>query len=231
MINYEARKRYSKQLKYFQSQIPLSTQKSQIPTATIEHYHEIIREIETNSEEDLSRFKIPESVRWNYDSYGTDGFRDRLGSLIGYLDAEIEEEREEGSTDTLKIITGIQRSLRKLFRDKPMNEKGVLDKLEDLFNASQLKFRREQVNITYSSKTYIPDFTFDEINCAVEGKFCNSENREKEMIGEINDDIQAYLTKYKNLIFVIYDIGFIRDEETFKSNIESKNVVIEIIKH
>ncbi len=231
MISQAIRKQYSKQLEYFQSQIPTGVQSPVVPISTVEHYHQIISEIEKQSDDDLSRFRIPNSVRWNDDSYSTDGFRDRLGSLIGYLKADIEEEKEEGSSDTLKIITGIQRTLRKLFRTKPTSEKEVQDKLEDLFNGQQLNFKREQEHISYSSKTYIPDFTFDDINCAVEGKFCDSDKREKEMIAEINDDIQAYSTKYKNLIFVIYDMGFIRDEEKFKQNIESRSVVIEIIKH
>jgi hypothetical protein len=232
MISQTVRKQCSKQLKYFQSQIPLGVQQDTIPTSTVEHYHQIISEIEQKSGENLSRFKIPVSVQWTEDRYYTDGVRDRLGSLIGYLEAEIEEDKEEGSMDTLKIITGIQRTFRKLFRAKPTSEKDVQDKLEDLFNAQQLKFRREQERISYSSKTYIPDFTFDDISCVVEGKFCNSEDREKELIGEINDDIQAYSTKYKNLIFVIYDAGgFIRDGEKFRQNIESKSVVIEIVKH
>lgn len=232
MITKEIRKQYAKQLEYFQSQIPLGIQNSRLPTSTVDHYHQIISEIEERSGEDLSRFRIPASVQWNAGTYITDGVRDRLGSLIGYLKTEIEEEKEKGSTDMLKIITGIQRTLRKFFRSKPVSEKEVQDKLEDLFNAQQLKFRREQEHIPYSSKTYIPDFTFDDIGCVVEGKFCNSEGREKELIGEINDDIQAYSTRYKNLIFVIYDAGgFMRDEEKFKQNIESKSVVIEIIKH
>jgi len=232
MITKEVRKQYSKQLKSFQSQIPLSTQQDIIPTSTVEHYHQIISEIEKKSKENLSRFKVPGSVRLNDIRYYTDGVRDRLGSLIGYLDAEIEEDKEEGSADTLKIITGIQRTLRKMFRAKPTSEKEVQEKLEDLFNALQLTFRREQERISYSNKTYIPDFTFDDISAVVEGKFCNSATKEKELIGEINDDIQAYSTKYKNLIFIIYDAGgFIRDEERFKQNIESKSVVIEIIKH
>jgi len=231
MISQAIRKQYSKQLEYFQSQIPTGVQSPVVPISTVEHYHQIISEIEKQSDDDLLRFRIPNSVRWNDDSYSTDGFRDRLGSLIGYLKADIEEEKEEGSSDTLKIITGIQRTLRKLFRTKPTSEKEVQDKLEDLFNGQQLNFKREQEHISYSSKTYIPDFTFDDINCAVEGKFCDSDKREKEMIAEINDDIQAYSTKYKNLIFVIYDMGFIRDEEKFKQNIESRSVVIEIIKH
>ena len=232
MISQAVRKQYSKQLKYFQSQIPLGIQSSRTPVSTIEHYHQIVSEIEVKSEENLSRFKIPESVRWNKDTFITDGFRDRLGSLIGYLDSEIDEEKEEGSRDTFKIITGIQRTLRKFFRQKPTSERDIQDKLEDLFNAQQLRFKREKEHIPYSSKTYIPDFTFNDISCIVEGKFCNSDSREKELIGEINDDIQAYSTRYKNLIFAIYDAGgYIRDEEKFKQNIESKSVVIEIIKH
>ena len=138
MINQAIRKQYSKQLKYFQSQIPLGVQNPRIPISTVEHYHQIVSEIEGKSDEDLSRFKIPQSVVWNEDTYITDGVRDRLGSLIGYLDSEIEEEKEEGSTDTLKIITGIQRTLRKFFRSKPASEKELQDKLEDLFNAQQL---------------------------------------------------------------------------------------------
>lgn len=231
-MNQVIRKQYSKQLEYFQSQIPLGIQSSVVPISTVEHYHQIITEIENQSNDDLSRFRIPESVKWNDDSYRTDGFRDRLGSLIGYLKADIEEEKEAGSSDTLKIITGIQRTLRKLFRVKPTSEKEVQDKLEDLFNGQQLNFKREQEHIPYSSKTYIPDFTFEDINGVVEVKFCNTVEREKELIAEINDDIQAYSIRYKNLIFVIYDVGgFIRDEEKFKQNIESKSVVVEIVKH
>src|SRR5258708_1682435 len=232
MIDQQIRKQYSKQLKYFQSQIPLGTQNSRIPNTTVDHYHQVIAEIEEKSRENLEKFKIPTSLIWNENTYITDGVRDRLGSLIGYLDSEIDEEKEEGSTDTLKIITGVQRTLRKFFRTKPSSEKEVQEKMEDLFNAQQLTFRREQEHIAYSNKTYIPDFTFDDISCAVECKFCNSEHKEKELIGEINDDILAYTTRYKNLIFVIYDAGgFIRDVEKFKQDIESKSVVIEIIKH
>lgn len=155
-----------------------------------------------------------------------------MGSLIGYLKSFLDDEREEGSTDTLKIITSIQRSLRKLFRTKPNSEKEVQDKLEDLFNAQQLKFKREQEHIPYSSKTYIPDFTFEDISGVVEVKFCNSQDNEKEFIAEINDDIKAYSTRYKNLIFVVYDSGgFIRDQEKFKQDIQTNSVFVEIVKH
>lgn len=89
----------------------------------------------------------------------------------------------------------------------------------------------EQERIPYSSKTYIPDFTFDDIGCVVEAKLCDSIEREKQMVAEINDDIMAYSTRYKSLIFVVYDTGFIRDSDKFRQSIISSNVAIEIIKH
>ena len=52
------------------------------------------------------------------------------------------------------------------------------------------------------------------------------------MIAELNDDIVAYKTKYRNLIFVIYDLGVIKDKDEFKTSLElNQDVVIIIIKH
>jgi hypothetical protein len=66
----------------------------------------------------------------------------------------------------------------------------------------------------------------------LEVKICGRDNREKEIISEINDDILAYKTKYKNIMFLIYDIGQIRDIETFKSTFSQyTNVMVQIIKH
>jgi len=56
----------------------------------------------------------------------------------------------------------------------------------------------------------------------VEIKFCDRAGREKEIIGEINDYIIAFKTKYPNLIFVIYDVGMIRDIAEFKGSFEKK---------
>ena len=162
----------------------------------------------------------------------TNGLRDKLGSLIGYLMAsDVEKEKEAGSKEIFSIISHINKNFRKLFRQKPENEKEVQEKLEDLFIGAQLNYRREQVRIPYSSKTYVPDFTFDDISCAVEAKYSNNERREKELIDEINADIRAYKTKYHNLVFVVYDCGFIRDTDTFIGDIVGDGVLVEVIKH
>jgi len=67
---------------------------------------------------------------------------------------------------------------------------------------------------------------------ATEIKFCNRKEREKEVIAEINDDILAYATKYGNMIFVVYDAGFIRDVERFTTHFENnEGVVVRVVKH
>ena len=95
-----------------------------------------------------------------------------------------------------------------------------------------IPYGREVDKIEYSSKTYTPDFSLQKINLAVEVKLCSRAEREKELPKEINDDILAYQTKYQNLLFVIYDLGYIRDQDRFSGSFEEhQNVTIRVIKH
>ena len=142
------------------------------------------------------------------------------------------DKMEEDSNLFIKLQNIIISKFRVTFRDEPKNEKEVQDKFEDLLIISGFNYTREKDRVIYSTKTYIPDFVLGELNMAAEIKICNRETREKEIITEINDDILAYNTKYKNSIFIIYDIGNIRDVEQFKSSFQAhENIVIIIIKH
>ncbi len=100
-----------------------------------------------------------------------------------------------------------------MFTD-PDNEKAVQDVIETIFRVRSLDFRREQQSVPYSTKRYIPDFTFDSLGPAVEVKFCNRAGREKELIDEINADILGYQGTYESMLFVIHDAAL------FKSDIE-----------
>ena len=105
------------------------------------------------------------------------------------------------------------------------------DVLETIFRARALDFRREQDSVPYSTKRYIPDFTFNRIGLAVEVKLCKGQHREKEMIEEINSDIIGYGGRYDRCLFVIYDLGHIRDVAQFSRDIEQNpNVHVLIIK-
>lgn len=88
-----------------------------------------------------------------------------------------------------------------------------------------------QETISYSTKRYIPDFTFDRLGLAVEVKLCKDRHRKKVMIDEINADIVGYTGKYDRRVFVIYDLGFIRDVARFCEDIEANpNVHVLIVK-
>lgn len=131
----------------------------------------------------------------------------------------------------MKILSLAERKLRKTIRDMPTAEREVQDRFEDLLNGAEISFRREQERVSYSSKTYTPDFTVDSADLAVEIKFCGSEGREKEIIAEINDDIMAYRKRWGNVVFVIYDVSHIRDTEMFSQQFEDAGVLVRVVKH
>lgn len=148
---------------------------------------------------------------------------------------EISEVYEGKNTSTeaselIRIINLGEKKLRKLIRVVPEKEKEIQDRFEDLLLANDIAYSREHPHIEYSSKKYIPDFSFPRINLAVEIKLCK--NDEKGLIAQLNDDILAYKTEFRNLLFIIYDLGQIRDIETFKNSFElDSDVIIQIIKH
>src|SRR5882724_8877982 len=132
----------------------------------------------------------------------------------------------------LKVINLAEYKLRKTIRNVPAAEKEIQDAFENLLIGADIPHSRETDSIEYSSKTYTPDFSVARANLAIEIKLSNKKEREKEIIAEINDDILAYSTRYGNLIFVIYDTGFIRDVERFTKHFEDREgVVVKVVKH
>jgi REase_DpnII-MboI len=142
-----------------------------------------------------------------------------LNSLASYLQSKLGKKQQEYE----QIIDLIKANLRRAIFKDPGHEREVQERLEIIFNARNLDFLREKVTIPYSNKYYIPDFTFDRIGLAVEVKLCKDKDREKVIIDEINADIPAYATKYERSLFVVYDLGVIRDEERFRSDIEKNH--------
>jgi len=133
------------------------------------------------------------------------------------------------ASELIQIINLGEHKLRKLIRETPQREKDVQDKYEDLLISNSIKYSREFPHIEYSSKQYVPDFSIEKLDLAIEIKLCKKD--EKLLIAQINDDILAYKTKFKNLIFLIYDLGQIRDVDKFKDCLEQHNdTIVQIIK-
>jgi hypothetical protein len=177
--------------------------------------------------------------------YDMPAFLEALDKARGILLAagdELERQGVEGvyqGKDTgpeasllLRIMNLAERKLRKLIRAKPQKEREVQDAFEDLLVGADIEYSREKVSIEYSSKSYIPDFTVQKADLAIDIKLATAQAHEKSLIAEINDDIVAYRTKYGNLFFIVYDCGIIRDIDRFISSFEvTGTVYVRVVKH
>lgn len=136
------------------------------------------------------------------------------------------------ASDIIKIFGLVERKLRKVIRTVPEKETTIQEAVEHLLIGADIQYEREGPSIEYSSKKYKPDFAFERLDLVLEIKLCHRSEREKELIAEINDDILAYGTRFGNLLFLVYDIGFIRDVDKFAQSFEAHDdVTVRIIKH
>lgn len=152
------------------------------------------------------------------------------------LIATIEGNLDFIDDESYNIENFISTKLRSLFRDKPENEKQVQNSLEDLLVGRGLNkgidYDRETGKFNFSGREYIPDFIINKLNLCIEVKLIKDSSRRSKTIEEINADITAYSKQYNHIIFVVYDIGTIRDELEFKRDIENaQGVKLIIIKH
>jgi hypothetical protein len=59
-----------------------------------------------------------------------------------------------------------------------------------------------------------------------------SADKLKAIVDEINADIRAYGTQYERQMYIVYDLGMIRDEAEFKRHLEdAPGVSVLIVKH
>jgi len=164
----------------------------------------------------------------------------RPGLLLDWIDRAIgvyEELIESGETIAerrleggLGLVSALQQRLRPMFRKEPVDEKEVQEKVEDLLIAREVSYSREAETFQYSSKSYRPDFVLPATRTALEIKLCKP-GREPGIIAEINDDILAYKTAYKNQVFLVYDLGGIRDDARFRRDLETHGAVVLVVKH
>ena len=118
----------------------------------------------------------------------------------------------------------------------PNNEKEVQDTFERLLIGRGLQkgqeYDRETGRVKISSKESIPDFILPRLQEAIEIKLIKERRRIGEAIDEINADIAAYSKIYDHLLFIVYDLGQIKDEVEFRHDLESApNVQVVVVKH
>ncbi len=148
--------------------------------------------------------------------------------LIALIDGEMDFVEDEYSN----IENFISAKLRRMMYTKPENEYEVQNAIESLFIGKGwnkgIDYDRETGKLEFSGKEYIPDFVIPKYNLCIEVKLIK-EGRKSKVIEEINADITAYSKEYKRLLFVVYDLGYIRDELEFKRDIENVDEGIKVI--
>lgn len=153
-------------------------------------------------------------------------------ALIALLNKEVDFVEDEYAN----IESFIKANLRKIIFDKPEKEKAIQNAIEQLFVGKGwnkgIDYDRETGKFEFSGREYIPDFIVPKLELCIEVKLLK-ENRKSKTIEEISADITAYSKQYKRMLFVVYDMGYIRDEAEFRRDIENAkdNIKLIVIKH
>jgi hypothetical protein len=139
--------------------------------------------------------------------------------------------------ETHSLTDFIQANLRRtIFAAVPEKETEVQNGIEALFvgrgMAKGTDYDREAGRVKASGKESVPDFIIPRLRLCLEVKLSKSAGKLREIVDEINADIRAYGTQYERQLYIVYDLGVIRDEAEFKRDLEdAPGVSVLVVKH
>lgn len=103
---------------------------------------------------------------------------------------------------------------------------------ENILNTLGVVFVRDKEVAPTGPKASRPDFTVEAMDLAIEVKLAKEGHGTSSIQEEINADITAYKTKWKRLMFVIYDLGMIDNpQQMIRENQRLFGVSVLVIKH
>jgi hypothetical protein len=136
----------------------------------------------------------------------------------------------------LQIKDFLEANLRRAVFNIPDKEIEIQNTIEQLLIGKGMvkgvDYDREVGRVKISIKEVIPDFIFQKLGLALEVKLSKTTEKSKAIVDEINADIMSYGKEYQSIIFLVYDLGSIRDEMEFKNDLEvNDGISVIIIKH
>jgi len=163
-------------------------------------------------------------------------FFDAVYTNLSILRSYIENELDLKKDETLSLKDFFQANLRRAVIRTPQNETNIQDVIEQLLIGRGLTkgidYDRETGRVKVSIKEVVPDFVIHRLNMALEIKFSKDRDRSKSIVDEINADIKAYSKKYARQLYIVYDMGSIRDENEFKNDLDNaEDVSVIVVKH
>lgn len=155
-----------------------------------------------------------------------------LAILEAYLTAKVDlpGEKAEG------LRNFFEANLRKAIFQQPALEREVQNAIEQLLIGRGLvkgiDYDREVGRVKVSIKEVVPDFILPKLSLAIEVKLAKTDSKAKIIVDEINADIQSYGRAYAHILFIVYDLGTIRDTVEFSRDLETVDgVEIIVVKH
>ena len=135
--------------------------------------------------------------------------------------------------EAIDVETAIERALRPSFRNTaPTKESQVQDAIENILNALGVDFVRDKEVAVTGPRASKPDFTAEELDLAIEVKLAKEGHEASKIQEEMNADIAAYKTKWRHVMFVIYDVGVIDNpHRMIRGNQRLFGVSVLIVKH
>lgn len=163
-------------------------------------------------------------------------FFDLFYSDIAMLAGLLESHRSFSEAKTVELKDFFESSLRRAVFAVPDNEKALQDIVEQLLIGrgfrKPLDYDRETGRVKYAGKEFIPDFIFKPASMFIEVKLVKTPDKAKNVIDEINADILAYKSEYSKGMFIVYDVGTIRDTQEFVGSIEQQmDISVCLVKH
>ena len=135
--------------------------------------------------------------------------------------------------EAIDIEAAIERALRPtFFSSPPSSERDVQNAVETILNALGIVFVREKEAAPVGPRAFHPDFTVQDIELAIEVKLASLTHSASTIQEEIAADISAYRTKWRHLLFIVYDNGVITDPyQMRRANMQHFGVSVVIVKH
>ena len=161
---------------------------------------------------------------------------DSVHANVSILKAYLESKLDFKTNEVANLTNFFGVALRKAILTTPEKEIDVQNAVELLLIGRGLQkgidYERESGRVKVSIKEVVPDFIFPKLDLALEIKLSKSKEKSAAIVDEINADIKAYSKKYHYLLFIVYDIGTIRDEMEFKQDLEfGDSVTLIVVKH
>lgn len=186
--------------------------------------------------EDLVFYKLkdlsPYNMTWPQQKTLMESVLTNLEFLLSNLSSSLEFVEDEFNN----LENFIRTKLRSALFSFPEKEIDIQNALESLFIgrgwSKGIDYDREAGKFNFSGREYIPDFIIPNLRLAIEVKLIRK-GRKSKIIEEINADVSAYSKQYSKQMYIIYDLGEIRDEIEFRRDIEllDDDIRVLVIKH